>query len=277
MAVNITENLHCAADNLTLVDYELACFYVVRHLLHSHKLLSLADIHYAANYISSFYAHSQRLIEGNPDATNVLSDTLLTRLLVYINQCSIGKFALIYNEAIDNAILTRNNVLLRELLLSPKEVFVELYDNPYLLAEDRDYLLRIISREMYAMLLVLGRLRKQLINNDLIDLEGLATNCFNEICIHDSRILTEDLARGEMFKYEKLSPTIYTVDKGSTTLSPQVYCFDTMKLIGIMTERVPINPSTREPFSDFSRELIQQRLRKEIALYKRYKELKGRY
>lgn len=257
----------------TFTDYELSCFHAVKHILQSHKSLLPDDIHYATNYITSFYTYSQGLIEGDPTATNVLNDTLLTRFLVYINQCGIGKFALIYNKYINDAIKQRDDLLLKRLLLSPKEIFVELYDNPYLSQEDEEYLMRIVSREMYAMLLFLGKLRKKLANNEDIDNSELSLYCLDEVCIYDSKILADDLARAEMSKYETPSPLTYTVDKSSSTSSPQVYCFDTMTLISIMTEEPPINPITGEPFSEFTKDLLNKRFHKEISLYRRYAEL----
>lgn len=282
---------------VAMSDDELACFYAVKFVLRSHKQLNDGDIQYAANYISSFYAYSQtqrNLSEfdyGDSTVGTLLTDEQLTQFLVYANKRGIGKFALLFNEKLDYVIKTRDSMSLGQLLLGPKELFVELYDNPYLSNEDRDFTIRLISREIYSIILLLGQLRKKVLNYEAIDdqcntetlsvhqdqgtvnMTVLSTKCYNEVCIQDARILADDTARAVMSKYEKPVETVYTVDKPRTSGSPHVYCFDTLELIAIMTDNVPINPKSGEPFSEFALKIIRQRFHKEIALYRRYKEL----
>jgi hypothetical protein len=269
---------------------------MVRFVLRSHKNLNAKDLQYATNYISSFYSYSQDQLRENPSATNYLTEDQLIRFLVYANERDIGKFALTFNDRLDSAIKSRNNTALNELLLGPKEMFLELYNNPYLANQDREFLIRLMSRDEYAATLIFGRLKRKLLNLETVDdscheydrivesqrdgktiqVVSLATKCYDEVCIQDAKILADDQARATMSTHEKPAELVYTIDKPRTAISPQTYCFKTLDLIAAVTENVPINPISREPFSDYALSVIRQRFRKEIAMYRRYKEARLR-
>lgn len=266
---------------LALTDDELTCFYAVRYMLRSHKRLTNDDIDYAANYICSFYSVYADIDEKQ-----------LIMILTYLNQRGICKFALTFNEELDTAIKEKDTISIKRLVLGPKEVFIELYDNVFLHDDDKEFIIRLLSREIFATSMLLQRLAKRIIDLDTIDdkcmnesltiesteidkvvhVSMIATKCYDEVCIHDAKILDDDAARATMSKYETPPESIYTVDKPSTAQNPQIYCFDTLDLIKSITEDVPINPKSNEPFSDYTLQLIHQRFRKEIAMYKRYKE-----
>lgn len=264
---------------VAMSDEELACFYTVKFVLSSHKRLSKEDVEHAANYISSFYTYGRS--EENSDRDDIITEEHLVQFLVYTNRRGIGKFALIFNDRLDFAIISRDNIFLQQILFGPKEMFVELYDNPYLFTEDYDFIIRLISREMYAMTLLLTRLREKIMNLETIDgtcqesIESISAKCYDKVCLEDAKILENDSIRVEMSKYETLPDTIRTVDKSKNSMTPQVYCFDTIELIASMTENIPVNSKTKEPFSEYSLKVIRERFRKEIALYRRYKELRS--
>jgi len=279
---------------IAMTDSELACFHAVKFILRSHKELTDNDIIYAANYISSFYAHSSDMFQANPNATNILTDEQLIIFLVYADQRGICKFALTFNSELDIAIKTKDTVSLKKILLGPKEMFVELYDNPFLSTDDREFIIRLIAREMFTINLVLEFLKKKILNLETIDdtctsidlqskinredgvihMAFLVTKCYEEVCFQDAKILEDDLVRASMSKYEKTPGSIYTVDKPIDSNTPQVYCFDTIDLIVAVTEDIPINPKTNQPFSEYALKLINQRFHKEIAMYRRYKQIK---
>ena len=270
---------------VAMSDEELACFYTVKFVLCSHKRLSKEDVEHAANYISSFYTYSRS--EENSDRDDIITEEHLVQFLVYTNRRGIGKFALIFNDRLDFAIISRDNIFLQQILFGPKEMFVELYDNPYLFTEDYDFIIRLISREMYAMTLLLTRLREKIMNLETINdtcqskeenqesIESISAKCYDKVCLEDAKILESDSIRVEMSKYETLPDTIHTVDKPKNSMTPQVYCFDTIELIASMTDNIPVNSKTKEPFSEYSLKVIRKRFRKEIALYRRYKELRS--
>lgn len=280
---------------IAMTDTELACFHAVRYILRSHKRLTDDDIQYASNYISSFYSHSRDELEINPNADNLLNSEQLVMFLVYIDQRGISKFALVFNEELDASIKAKDTVSIKKLLLGPKEMFIELYDNPYLSNEDREFISRLISRERFAVSLALILLAKKILNletiddkcasesmsveaernGDAVNMTILATKCYDEVCIQDARILEDDTARAEMSKREKPADTVFTVDKPASSPTPQAYCFETIELIAAMTEETPINPKSKEPFSIYALKIIRQRFHKEIAMYRRYKEIKA--
>lgn len=270
---------------VAMSDEELACFYAIKFVLCSHTRLSKEDIEHATNYISSFYIYSRN--EENSDEENIITEDHLVQFLVYTNQRGIGKFALIFNDKLDFAIISRDNIFLQQILFGPKEMFVELYDNPYLFTEDYDFMIRLISREMYAMTLLLKQFREKILNLEIIDdtcqskgenqesIVTIAAKCYDKVCLQDVKILESDSIRVEMSKYETLPNTVHTVDKSKNSMTPQVYCFDTIELIASMTENIPVNSRTKEPFSEYSLKVIGRRFHKEIALYRRYKELRS--
>lgn len=294
---------------IAMTDSELACYHAVRYILRSHKQLTECkardeelcssmqdDVQYASNYISSFYAHSYDALQENPEAENVLNDEQLVLFLVYADQKGIGKFALTFNEELDTAIKSKDGISLKKILLGPKEMFIELYDNPYLSNEDREFVIRLISREIFAATLALGLLKKKILNLEQIDdkctsetltfeaekdigigvvnVAMLATKCYDEVCIQDAKILEDDQVRAIMSQREKTAESVYTVDKPQNSSTPQVYCFNTIDLIAAMNDDIPINPKSKEPFSDYALKVIRQRFNKEISMYRRYKEIK---
>jgi hypothetical protein len=147
---------------------------------------------------------------------------------------------------------------------------------------------------MFALTLTLGLLKKKILNLENIDekctsetitvsaekdqgsvkMVSIATRCYDEVCIQDAKILEDDIARATMSKYEKPAESVYTVDKPAGSTVPRAYCFDTLDLIAAVSEPTPVNPKTKEAFSDYSLELIQRRFHKEIAMYRRYKQIR---
>lgn len=264
----------------------------------------------------------KNLIHSNQTSVG-LDDQQLIMFLVYADQKGIAKFALIFNEELDEAIKNKDTISLKKLLLGPKEMFIELYDNPYLSYEDREFIIRLISREMFAMTLTFESIKKNILDEFSLDyyqlnsfeidenlnkeiynnsaglhgnleflntthdfckttksqgicgkIGNFAAQCYDKVCIQDAEILEDDKVRAEMSKYEKPSDSVFTIDKSYTASTPQVYCFNTLDLIKIMTENTPFNPKSNEPFSEYALNLITQRFRKEIAMYKRFKEIK---
>ena len=119
---------------LAITTDELTCFIIVEHILLSHKQLSSDDIQYAANYITSFYSHDHSYIDQ------------IVKFLVYADKSGICKFALTFNNKLDTIIRMRDMISLKEMILGPKEMFIELYDNIFLLNDDREFIIRIISQ-----------------------------------------------------------------------------------------------------------------------------------
>jgi len=284
---------------IAISDSELAYYHAIRHVLRSHKNLDDDDIKYASNYISSFYYHSLKNQDKYSrqhyfNSHNILTDNQLIMFLVYADRNGICKFALTFNDELDFAIKNKDTVAFKRILLGPKEMFVELYDNTFLSTEDRDFIIRLIARESFALIFVLELLKNKNLNLDVLDdhcisetftfhsekeeknihLVTLATKCYDEVCFQDAKILEDDHVRATMSKYEKPSSSVFTVDKPPSTNTPQVFCFNTLDLISAVTDNIPINPKTGEPFSPYSLQIINKRFHKEIAMFRRYRQIK---
>lgn len=273
------------SSSIVITSDEIACFHIANYVLNSHKNLTIEDINYAVNFICSFYIYSLE----NPSNDILLHNNNLILFLTYADKNSIGKFALIFNERLDEIIKNRDNNRLRFLLLGPKEMFVELYDNPYLTKEDRNFLIELVRLELHSNSLLFKTIKKsgenfEFIpngclsteitshvneNNGVVNMTTLTVKCYDEVCIEEN----QDVVNGIMIRKEKLPNSVYTVDK-TINGKPQVYCFDTLELLDIMTKDKPINPKTGQVFSDYSIKIIKQRFRKEIAMYKRYIQLR---
>jgi len=284
---------------IAISDNEIAYFHAIRYILRSHKRLNEDDIQYASNYISSFYSHNYNIVQDSASKIPSGFDSQLIMFLVYADQNGICKFALIFNEELDNAIKNKDDITLKRIILGPKEMFVELYDNSFLSTEDRDFITRLIARESFAIMLSIELLKKKIINleeitdtctsesftiqaelekgkkGEEVTMVALTTKCYDEVCIQDAKILEDDNVRGTMSKYEKTPESVFTVDKPLSSKTPQVYCFNTLDLIAAITENTPINPKTGEPFSEYSLKIITQRFHKEIAMYRRYRQIKS--
>lgn len=247
---------------IAITSDELACFTITKHILASHKQLSADDIHYATNYITNFYSY------------NHVNTDHIVKFLVYADRDGICKFALTFNDKLDTIIKTRDVISLKEMLLGPKEMFIELYDNIFLSNEDREFIIRLISREMYAMTSTISNL---IMENFAMPTNNILVQCYDDICIQDANILQDDKTRALMSKYERTPESIYTIDKSKNSSTPHVYYFNTIELIAAVCQNTPVNPQSGEVFSDYTLKIIRRRFYKEIAMYSKYKQIKNLY
>lgn len=263
-------------------DHEQACFHVSKFVLKTHSALSEDDMLYAANFICSMYNHYAEL----SSRTNPFSKDQLIRILVYANTNTICKFALLFNSELDEAIKSRNTLNLTHILLGPKEMFVELYDNSYLSSEQQNFIMRMLAREIAAFTQVYERVEEHVLDLDSIhthcstqsmaynstqsSIVELTTKCYEEVCLIGSTILREDSARAIMAQNENPPENIYTVDKLPSQTLPSVYCFNTLDLMEALMHEPPLNPKTQQPLSPQALTMIRHRFAKEIALYRRF-------
>ena len=263
----------------SITDEEVTCFHMVKHVMKFHKQLSPEDVKFASNYICSFYNYTKSLSKSPFDEEKLLL------FLTYANQKGVCKFALTYNSSLDRAIKSRNKTELKNLLTGLSEYsFVELYDNPFLSEADKKAIERLLVREFFSTKLTLSLVKEKVFNADLIDdncnevsyeeerdesgnLVSLSKECYETVCIQDSKVLGCSQIDGCLIKHDRLPSKVYTVDG----TEPQVYCFDTLELIDAVTNKTPSNPITGQPFTQYALKLIDRRFHKEIALYRRYK------
>lgn len=247
---------------------------VVRHVLSTHKTLSKDDINYVIDLIKNQHNTQIEQLICDSKTKSCSSTGGLIQFLVYADQSGICKFALSFNEVLDWAIKNKQDNKILELLNGPPELFIELYDNEFLLEDDKEFILRLISRELYSIMMTieLGNINPQKYICHEEDLKILSAKCYDEVCIQDAKILADDESRAIMSQYEKPPIDVYTIDKSSSDIIPAVYCFNTLSLIYAATSKPPINPKTNEVFSPYALKLIHDRFRKEIALFRAYRK-----
>jgi hypothetical protein len=262
-----------------LTEDELTYFHATRYVLRNHKSLQDTDVGFAANYTASLRAAN---LYQNFD------DDQFAMFLAYADTTGVGKFAFTFNEELDQAVLDRNIPRLRDLLLGPTEMFVEIYDNPYLTDEDREFAVRMLARSIYAHQLLLEQLRqKDTINDECpvvsmlteetatpngVSAVALANRCYEEVCIQEAQILHDDPVRTQMNTRDKPPAQVYTIDRAPSKHTPQVYCFETIELLAAVTQDPPMNPKSGEPFSPQALNLITTKFRRELAMYRRYQQ-----
>jgi hypothetical protein len=254
---------------VSYVTDEVACFHIIKHIFEKHKNMKQTDIDYAANVICDYvFAYGVELKK-------------LFLFLVYSDVTGICKYAITFNEQLDYAIKHHDKKYLIELLLGPNEMFIEYYYNDELTEEEKDYIIQLLTRELFSMAAMLDYIKENIIDLDNIDLfeesyseyvaqDGtiqlgtIANKCYNEICIQDASYKKDDNVYAIMQLHSRPAESMYAADH------QKVYCFDTFELLEAVTEEYPINPKTKKPFSDLALRLIYERLHKEIAMYNVY-------
>lgn len=241
----------------------LICNKLVDQALRGHEVLSEEDIAFGANYVCS--------LGLNPEKLALV-------LLMMSKHTNTGRFALSFNHELDNALKIRDVAILRR-ILSGENYLVEIYDNPDLTETEKATIERMLAREYQAIRETLNQgepllARGQLDPRDLLDpcpeVEGimaqvndhrvsLYTRCYDQVC------LRETLPGGS-----QIPSVIYTVDQPLGSAVPHTFCFETMELVAALVQEVPVNPVTRQPFSELALSLLLPRFAKEIKLYRRY-------
>ena len=270
---------------LAVTEQELSYFRTARYILRSHDTLTEKEITTGASMIASIFASTTGV-----DIDDI--DDQFGLFMVYADRKGLGKFALTYNEELDEIIRSKMNLLLQQILFGPKEMFIEIYDNDYLTEEDKSSLLRVLSREMVGAVKFLESIRSRSSDldfpDDICNYQAIETNisrergtanlttisskCYDEVCLEDSQMVNTDKVWATVAKYESPPTTVQTVDTPSSYSTPMIYCFELLDLLNAITEDPPINPQSQEPFSPMSLALIKRRFSKEIAMYRRYKD-----
>lgn len=269
---HVTNNFISPA--ITITDEELACYHAVNFVLASHRKLNNENIKYACDYICSFYSSSCNLLDE--ELRNILfTNELLIQFLVYANLTGIAKFAITFNKELDNAIKSQNNTALHNLLLGTNEMFVELYNNILLTRTERDFIIRLVSREIFAMNLYFNIVKNKIMNctayekYDDIDLRDkeILDICYEEVCMQDGRILDNDYTESLISIYEKIPNDFMMLDNG------KIYKFDLFKILDTIESGNNLNHITNTLLSEKSLKSIYNRFAKEIKMYKRYKQI----
>lgn len=254
--MNIEQSTACAFE-----DTELACFYTVQYVLGTHDKLNKNDILFGSNYIASLYYYNK-----NFDA--------LIQFLTYANKNTVCEFALLYNMQLDQAIKKQNTTLLKSLFLSSRDSFVEIFDNPHLSQTDLSYLLHLLQLCLQASVLFFETMKQHIIYYTDPTCR-CNINQLNMLCKQNSCFQQPQQIEAIFTFYESLPDNIFMIDKPPGASTFYVYTFNPRQLLDILAipSPAPINPKTNARFHPYALKLIYQRWPKELAMYRRYKEL----
>lgn len=238
-----------------LIQYKL-----LNTVLKTHESLSNDDISFGINNILKLN----------------LDDINMTKFLLHsYKSLNSGRFSLTYNKKLDEAIKSRNNIL-----LPGDKDWPELYDNSELSSEDINTIEEMYNREYYAILNAIEKSRcvinldeilqcdenkTQVFNIDNKDIyyNSLYSKCYENICIQES------IQKGKIISLNSNIPKIaYVSDENKDKIYK--FCFPIMELIEQFAKNDYINHQNNERFSERTIEQILNKYRKEIAMYKRY-------
>lgn len=139
-----------------------------------------------------------------------------------------------------------------------KNYFPELYNNPYLSQEDKN-----IVKQLYA----------QFLYDNLMVLEKLLENSKQSLC--EILQCCSENKKQCIIRPVSVSHFFYCADIEDTEKGKEIikYEFDCDKIAKRFADGNFINPLTKLPFSEFTRNNISDFLTKEIAMWKRFYEI----
>ncbi len=230
----------------------VTCYHVSRIIL-SGTVSNDTDLNFLVKTLTDLYLEERSTIES-----------AITHFLLYSNKCGIGKVTFTFNNHLENVIELKDKSKLITLIRQSVNMFPELENNQYLTNDDMIKLRKQISSELHTLALMFKTVKNKLQLSEPIDKITFG-QCDDITCMIDNN---KSLSKYYLTKHNTTPTTIQTVDDES------VYCFNTLILIKLMTDEVPINPATYEPFNKRALDFIKRRLRKEIALYNKFIDLK---
>lgn len=236
----------------------LICQKVIYDTLKTHPNLTEDDITFGTNFICNL---------------NLSIEKLTAVVLMTCKTTNTGRFALIFNHDLDNALKLQDGKLLVKLLTGDNFLF-EVYDSE-LTKEERAVVERMIAKETIAIQNALKEAGKliskgnfastdHLIPCNLEEKEGtLYSQCYKGVCLKEEN---SDVMNGDT----QIPSTIYTVDQVEGERLTNTFCFEFMDLIEGLSMTPPTNPTTKQPFSPLALSLLLPRYGKEVKMYKRY-------
>jgi hypothetical protein len=226
--------------------------------------LSEADTTYAARILTDYFFGS--------------GSQYIQRFMVFAENTGLCKLCLTFHDNLHRAIVSRNTSQLQNLASAAEVYLPEIYNNPFLDTQDRQQIDQILTAEYADVVNVINRLKTsgcaelptkicladQIQSNTGVRNVTVDTNCYDSVCISEQSNIETIFATAN-----RPGETIYTVDT-TPTGDYQRYCFKLLDLLPLLTQSNPINPQTGQPFSSDTLNILKSRLRKEIAMYRRY-------
>jgi len=213
----------------------ILCEKFASEALATHEYLTKDEIAYGTNYLCNL---------------NLPSEKLALVLAMISKKTNTGRFALIFNQDLDNALKVQDGKLLMRLLNGDNYLF-EVYDSG-LTPEELKKVQEMVLREVGAIRNAIESGRSEITR----PCQELYQQCYDQVCLQMKTFPVQS----------ELPNNIYTVDNDET------FCFDYTTLIEALAQPTPRNPLTGELFSRQALELLLPRYAPEIKMYKRYLE-----
>lgn len=248
---------------------KLIRYSVLNSALKTHKNLTPEDRHFAITHILGL----------NIDDTKFTNFVLQTYKL-----SNTGRFSLTFNMDLDQHIKSRKSDRLPILIVTAgtKKAWPELYDNSYLTKDEIEVIEEMSNREYYSILTAIETANclpnienvlpcstikdEQFTVNDKIKYNSLYSKCYEDVCLSESEI------KGKIISLQHDIPQVaYVADTYDKNLTK--FCFPVMEIIENFARSNFKNPKTNTIFSNRTISQIQEKYKKEIAMYKKYLDI----
>lgn len=228
-------------------------FNMIKEIISTHPLLTVEDQKYGITYIT-------HIIEDSKVDAEILS-----RFLLYANKNTyIGLFAHCYNDFFESAIKSKNEKIIKNMVLETKEnVFFELFDNKYITVEDKDKVSTILRHELLAVKNTLLNITSNLSIPIFIGQNSQYSKEYQKIILEEYNVHVSGI----------YTPYIYVTDNPKNKKLGYLFIFNIWDLM-LQISRENINPKTNEPFTLEIYDAIKKQYNIEIKLISRYLKTK---
>jgi len=215
-----------------------------------------------------------------------LRDQELAKFILQIYKLTnTGRFSLTYNLDLDNHIQARISERIKTLVKvsGDEKAWPELYNNPYLVSEEKESIETMSNREYYAILNTLENARTasdfetvipcKISKSDTLSLDkngikytSIYSKCYDNVCISESGQSGKIVA----VKGGDIPQIAYIADGNGKN---NRYCFKMIDLVEQLAKGDYINPRTGLMFSEIALSQMLIKYEKEIKMYKRHMDI----
>jgi hypothetical protein len=190
-------------------------------------------------------------------------DVLYTGLVLANRESAVGKFAIIFNTYLYEAIEFRDVSKLKKAL--HQVPFPELFDNPRLSKSNLDRLKQTLKHEKLSLNLTIEKILTATMIPDAILNTPIHTQSYKDVCI---RGLGGQVGSLENLCFHETSERslIYVSDTDTSVGNIHVWCFNLLQLVALITLK-QTNPYTNNPFTDRVTQVLRNKYFIEIQMY----------
>lgn len=249
--------------------------YVLNSVFKTHKNLTLEDRSFAIEHILSL---------------NLTNQELAKFILQTYQLSNTGRFSLTYNLDLDTHIQVRDSDRITTLVLvaDTEKAWPELYNNSYLTPTEVETIKVMSNREYFALLNAVqmagcakdfediipcrsDKTERLSVTKDSIYYNSVYSKCYDNVCLYEAE------QKGKIVSINKVNnseiPKVaYVAD--TTKNGTGKYCFPMMELVGQLAAGNYVNLETGNRFSERTLSQILTKYHKEIAMYKKYLEIR---